>query len=194
MLLSAMPIKPQQTGIVSSAFSEKEQPKGYVDRVPVAKKSIFTKEELQHAVTEALKNVSSDSEKTAYVYYDESDVAFETYPSAPNGENLTDSTESTSVKADVVGFFSSLTGKVFGKEKHKIEDVFVVFDKLRSYLKDREYEKLPGFSELCTKTPNLADNLEEMESALSSINDEFKDRSIYKKLDKNVSLQKNKIT
>ncbi len=206
-------------GVFPSVPRDPEKAQLQKDIVPaVAKSGGITEETLKQALAKTLKTLPSDSyaEKAAYVYYEdeyESDVASEAYSSASstlNGESPPTSIANTSVTTDVVGFFNNFTGKVkdqvkspfskshaflekvlklLSKEKHKIEDAFAVFDKLSSYLKDREYEKLPDFGDLCDRVPSLRGNLERMEEVLNSIKDEFKDKSIYQRQDKDVSPQ-----
>ncbi len=209
MPLSGMTATAPQTGVFLSAYQEKAPLQK--SSVPITK-SYITKENLQHAVSEALKEVfsDSDSEKTAYIYY-ESDVIPETYPSAPNGESLTDSTEDANVKANVVGFFDSFTGKakeqfkstfpngyeflekVFNKKTHTEKEAFAIFDGLLSCLKSREYEKLPDFAKLCAETPDLVSNLEKMETDLEKIKEDFHDKLIYRKLEDGASREETDI-
>ncbi len=162
--------------------------------VPVAKSPI-TKENLQHAIAEALKEVSSDSEKTADVYH-ESDVASEAYPSAPNGATE----QSADSNANTISFFNNLAGqikgqvqstfpkgyefleKVFNKKEPTVEDVFEIFDGICSSLKDKAYENLPGFKDLSEEVKmGLENSLEELKEGLNSIEHDFKKKKLYKK-------------
>lgn len=162
--------------------------------VPVAK-NLITKENLQHAVAEVLKEVSSDSEKTAYVH-DESAIASETYPSASNGATE----QSADSKANTISFFNNLTEKiksqvqstfpegyeflekVFNKKEPTVEDVFEIFDGICSSLEGKAYENLKGFKELSKEVRSgLENSLEELKKGLDSIRHDFKNQKLYKK-------------
>ncbi len=64
-----------------------------------------------------------------------------------------------------------------------MKDAFVTFDGIRSYLAERKYEKLPDFAGLCEGAPSLAKNLEDMEKSLTSIKEDFHEKSIYQPLE-----------
>ncbi len=180
-------------GVFPSAYQEKSQLQK--SSVPVAK-SYITKEKLEHAISEALKEVSSDSdsEKTAYVYYDESDVVSETYPSAPNGATE----QSADGTANTIGFFDNLTGKAqkhakstfpncykflekaFSKKPSTPKDAFAAFDNIRSSLEKEEYKNLSGFEKMSDDTKaQIEAQLNKLKDRLDFIAEDFKDEWIY---------------
>ncbi len=187
------------------AYTEKEAVPPQVTVSPIAK-SYITKENLQNALQKAAETLSADSEKTTHT--SERDTTSDAYPSAPNGASVTASARSAGnpVKVFSNGLtekFEILTNrekfksqakltfpitysfldKVFNKQKHTMKDAFAIFNEIRSYLEERKYEKLPDFAGLCDKASSLTKNLENMETALDSIKQDFHDESIYQALE-----------